>query len=141
ELKPEDIERKLKRMKSPFLISQAFSPSVPAGGTMINDITIWNPDPTQALWVFAHVWVGSGNVDPVVGTFLLNVDARFPRLTEPKLPGASIDPLSYHPLHFALEVPTGVQKTNYFLNVCLIQARFFSVGVFLDRGGVPFNVT
>ncbi len=41
---------------------------------------IYNPDPIQAIWLYAHVWVGSGNVDPVVGTFLGTVDPRFPRL-------------------------------------------------------------
>src|SRR5262249_44869415 len=71
EVKPKDIERKLKGMKSPFIIGQFFTSSVPAGGTMTNFITIWNPDPTPAYNVFAHVWVGSGNVDRVVGTFLL----------------------------------------------------------------------
>ena len=34
EVKPEDIERKLKRMKSPFIIGQAFTGSAPAGGTI-----------------------------------------------------------------------------------------------------------
>jgi hypothetical protein len=47
------------------------------------NVGIRNPDPSQAIWLFAHAWVGSGNVDPAVGTFLLNVDTRFPRLTEP----------------------------------------------------------
>ena len=49
---------------------------------MVNyNLGIWNPDPVQATSLFAHVWVGSGNIDPTVGTFLLNVDQRFPRRT------------------------------------------------------------
>jgi hypothetical protein len=141
EVKPEDIERKLKRMKSPMIVSQFFSGSAPAGGTISYDVGIWNPDPTQAVFLFVHVWVGSGNVDPVVGTFLLNVDTRFPRLTEPDFFGATIDPSSLFTIDFALKVPTGVQKTNYLLNACLMQFNFADVGVYLDRGVVPFKVT
>jgi hypothetical protein len=141
EVKPEDIERKLRRMKSPFIIAQSFNASTPAGGTMPYDVAVWNPDPTEAFFVFAHAWVGSGNVDPVLGTFLLNVDTRFPRLTEPEPFGATIEPSSLFHIIFALKVPTGVQKTSYLLNVCLIQFGFFDVGGFLDRGGVPFKVT
>jgi hypothetical protein len=140
-LNPKDIERKLRRMKSPIIVAQSWDSSVPAGGTIRYDVAVWNPDPTEAFFVFAHVWVGSGNVDPVVGTFLLNVDTRFPRLLEPEPFGATIQPSSLFHIIFALKVPTGVQKTSYFLNVCLMQARFFDVGVFLDRGGVPFKVT
>ena len=40
--------------------------------------------------LYVHVWVGSGNVDPVVGTFLLNVDTHFPRLTQPKTFGLQL---------------------------------------------------
>jgi hypothetical protein len=142
EVKPKDIARKLKRMKSPFIVGQFYSSSAPAGSTITNYMNIWNPDPFTASNIFVHVWVGSGNVDPVVGTFLLNVDTRFPRLTEPEVPeGASIDPSSFHTFSYDLKVPTGVQKTNYLLNVCLMQFGFFDVGVFLDRGGVTFKVT
>jgi hypothetical protein len=62
-------------------------------------------------------------------------------VTEPEYPGASIDPSSFHNISYALKVPTGVQKTNYLLNVCLMQFGFFDVGKFLDRGGVSFKVT
>jgi hypothetical protein len=34
EVKPQDIERKLKRMKSPMIIQQIFSGSAPEGGTI-----------------------------------------------------------------------------------------------------------
>jgi hypothetical protein len=118
EVKPEDIKRKLKRMKSPMIMFQGWSISAPAGGTINYDVGIWNSDPSQAISLFAHAWVGSGNVDPVVGTFLLNVDTRFPRLTLPSFPGASISPSSSITISFALKVPTGVQKTNY-LGTCV----------------------
>jgi len=144
ELTPEGIERKLKRMKSPF-IQFAWIPltSVPAGGTIKYELGVWNPDPIKAYFLFAHVWVGTGFVDPVVSTFLLNVDTRFPRLTEPGWPGAEIDPFTLHAFDFALKVPTGVQKTNYLGSACVIQAKngFLDVGTYLDRAAWPFTVT
>ena len=94
EVTSEDIARKLRRLKSPMIVFQGWSSSAPAGGTINYNVGIWNPDPSQAIWLFAHAWVGSGNVDPLVGTFLLNVDTRFPRLTEPAFAGASIGPSS-----------------------------------------------
>jgi hypothetical protein len=53
-------------------------------------VGIVNPDPMTAESLYVHVWVGSGNVDPVVGTFLLNVDTHFPRLTQPKTFGLQL---------------------------------------------------
>jgi hypothetical protein len=107
EVKPEDIERKLRRMKSPFTVLQLWTGSTPAGGTINYIVGIWNPDPFMANNIFVHAWVGSGNVDPVVGTFLLNVDTRFPRLTEPDFDAASIYPSSWWIISFALKVPAG----------------------------------
>jgi hypothetical protein len=140
EVKPEDIERKLRHMKSPMIVLQAWISSAPAGGTITYIVGFWNPDPFTAHSIFVHVWVGSGNVDPVVGTFLLNVDTRFPRLTEPA-DGVSIDPSSFWTISFALKVPAGVQKTNYLGNTCLMQFNWHDVGVYLDRGVWPFTVT
>jgi hypothetical protein len=142
-LKPEEIERKLNRAKSPIIMFQEiFGTSVTAGGTFPYTVGIWNPDPSDAFFLFAHVWVGSGSVDPVIGTFLLNVDTRFPRLAEPAFPGAVIGPSSFLAFNFALKVPAGVEKTNYFGNTCLIQqASFLDVGVYLDRAVWPFTVT
>ncbi len=74
---PEDVARKLERVNSPFIVSQGWNGTTP-GGTINFSLGIYNPDPVQAIWLYAHVWVGSGNVDPVVGTFLNNVDARSP---------------------------------------------------------------
>jgi hypothetical protein len=104
EVTSEDIARKLRRLKSPMIVFQGWSGSAPAGGTINYSVGIWNPDPSEAIWVFAHAWVGSGNVDPLVGTFLLNVDTRFPRLTEPAFAGASIGPSSSLTISFNLQV-------------------------------------
>jgi hypothetical protein len=71
--------------------------------------------------LFAHVWVGSGNVDPTVGTFLLNVDTRFPRLTEPAFTGLALAAGEMAMLNFTIKVPSTVEKkTNYIGNSCLM---------------------
>ena len=116
EVKPEDIERKLKRMKSPF----------------------FRHSPVRRLREERSTCMSGSEV---VGTFLLNVDTRFPRLTEPKFPGAGLISSSFHLISFAQKVPTGVQKTNYPLNACLMKFNFGDVGVYLDRGVWPFTVT
>lgn len=136
---PDEIEKKLKRVNSPIIVSQSWGSTMP-GGTVDYNLGIYNPDPTQAIWLFAHVWVGSGNVDPTVGTFLLNVDTRFPRLTQPTFSGLTLEPGASATLSFALKVPTAVEKTNYLGNSCLMQFNWHDVGTYLDRGIFVFEV-
>jgi hypothetical protein len=136
---PDEIERKLKRVNSPMIVSQGWG-SVAPGGTVNYSLGIYNPDPTQAFWLFAHVWVGSGNVDPTVGTFLLNVDTRFPRLTQPTFSGLTLAAGASATLRFALEVPATVERTNYLGNSCLMRFNWHDVGAYLDRGIFVFRV-
>lgn len=137
---PEEIQRKLNRVKSPMIVSQGWN-STSAGGTVNYGVGIYNPDPTQAIWLFAHVWVGSGNVDPTVGTFLLNVDPRFPRLTQPQFAGLTLASGASATLNFALKVPAAIDKSNYVGNSCLMQFNWHDVGTYLDRGVFVFEVT
>jgi hypothetical protein len=51
---PEEIERKLKRTKSPMIVSQGWGLTTP-GGTVNYSLGIYNPDPTQAIWLFAQL--------------------------------------------------------------------------------------
>jgi hypothetical protein len=139
-LKPKDIERKLKRVKSPALFAESWNDQVPPGGTIYYDVSFYNPDPDPWFGLNAHIFVGSGNVDPVVGTFLLNVDTRFPRLTEPDWLGVSINPSEHKTISFVLQVPPGVEKTNYLGNTCLIQVSSFDVGAYMDRCAWIFTV-
>ena len=60
-LNPKDIEKKLKRMKSPFLIYQAWTGSVPAGGTVSHNVGVWNPDPTPAFFVLPLSFLSHGS--------------------------------------------------------------------------------
>jgi hypothetical protein len=137
---PEDIERKLKRVNSPMVLSHRWSHKTPPGGTLDYDLHIFNPDPRWTHNVFAHVWVGSGNIDTTVGTFLLNVDQRFPRMTQPD-DGQSLAPNTSSVLKFNFEVPSTVEKSNYLLNSCLMQFNYFDVGTYLDRGLIVFEVS
>ena len=126
---PEEIEKKLKRVKSPMIVSQGWNSTTP-GGTVNYNLGIYNPDPTQAIWLFAHVWVGSGNVD-----------TRFPRLTQPTFFGLTLAAGASATLSFALKVPTAVEKTNYLGNSCLMQFSWHDVGTYLDRGIFVFAVS
>jgi hypothetical protein len=60
EVTSEDIARKLRRLKSPMIVFQGWSGSAPAGGTINYSVGIWNPDPSEAIWLFAHAWSGPG---------------------------------------------------------------------------------
>lgn len=135
-----EIEKKFKRVNSPMIVSQGWN-STTSGGTINYNLGIYNPDPTQAIWLFAHVSVGSGNVDPVTGTFLLNADTRFPRLTQPEFDGLTLAPGASATLSFSFKVPSTVEKTNYIGNSCLMQVNWHDIGTYLDRGIFVFAVS
>ena len=123
-----------------MIVSQGWNSTTP-GGTVNLNVGVYNPDPTQAIWLFAHVWVGSGNIDPTLGTFLLNVDPRFPRLTEPAFFGLTLAPSAAATLTYALNVPASVERTNYFGNTVLMQFNWFDVGLYLERAAFVFAVS
>lgn len=138
-LSEDEIANKLKRVKSPIIVSQGWNSTNP-GGIVNYGVGIHNPDPTGAANLYVHAWVGSGNVDSTVGTFLLNVDGRFPRLTQPAFFGLSLAPSANATLNFSLKVPTTVEKTIYLGNSCLMQLNYHDIGQYLDRGAFPFAV-
>lgn len=136
---PEQIRNKFKRVNSPMIVFQSWNDTSP-GGTVFFGLGIYNPDPVQAFSLYAHVWVGTGNIDPTVGTFLLNVDPRFPRLTQPEAFGLTIAPGTSTTLNYELVVPPTVELTNYLGNSCLMQLIGFEVGTYLDRTVFAFVV-
>jgi hypothetical protein len=136
----EEIEKKLKRVNSPMITSQGWN-NTTSGGTVNYSLGIHNPDPTTASSLYAHVWVGSGNVDASTGTFLLNVDQRFPRLTQPAAFGLTLAAGASATLSFALKVPAAAEKSSYLGNSCLMRLGSFDVGTFLDRSAFVFAVT
>lgn len=137
---PEQIREKLKQVNSPFITSLAWNSTTP-GGTVGLGITIFNPDPTAAAFLFAHVWVGSGNIDPTVGSFLNNVDPRFPRLTEPPVAGLFLAAGTSASLTYSLKVPATIEKSNYLGNASLMQVNWFGVGLNLGRAAFVFGVS
>jgi hypothetical protein len=139
---PDEIEKKLKRANSPFIASQATVFNAIRGEPLPYHVGIYNPDPFRARDMYAHVWVGSGNIDPTLGTFLTNVDTRFPRLTEPgELHGLDLPPGGYGVIMFAMNVPMCVERTNYIGETCLMQLNWNDVGEYLDRAMFVFQVT
>jgi hypothetical protein len=63
------------------------------GGVVNCSVGISNPNTHQVHNLYVHLWVGSGIVEPIVDdTFLFNVDARFPRLLEPRFNGLTVNP-------------------------------------------------
>ena len=137
---PEEIEKKLKRVNSPMIVFQGWGNTTP-GGTFNYNLGIFNPDPTQATSLFAHVWIGSGNIAATIGTFLSNVDTRFSRLTEPKFFGLSLAAGASATLSFTIKAPTTVEKTNYLGNSCLMQFNWHDIGTYLDRSVFVFAVS
>jgi hypothetical protein len=139
---PEELEKKLKRANSPIIAGGSYTPTTSPGGKVSFTADLYNPDPTDSFSLFVHVWVGSGNIDPTVGTFLLNVDTRFPRLTEPSsFSGLTLFHGTVESLTFALRVPTPIERTTYFLQSCLMGVYFWGGGEYFDRAAAPFVVT
>ncbi len=136
----EELEKKFLRVNSPMIVSQGWN-HTNQGGTVTYNLGVYNPDPTNTIWTFAHVWVGSGNVVSDVGAFLNNVDTRFPRLTEPGFSGLSLAPGASATLSFSLQVPTSVEETNYIGNSCLMKFNWHDVGTYYDRGVFVFKVS
>jgi hypothetical protein len=144
---PDEIEKKVRQVKSPFLSMFGWTKEAAPGGRIELRVFVWNSESKPASDIYVHVWVGSGNIDPAVGTFLLNVDARFPRLTRPEHPGLVAGdpheaPLSpgLKRLNFSLTLPSAIEDSVYLGNICLMQLASHNVGRYLGRGVFPFVV-
>ena len=141
---PEQIRKKLTRVNSPILTFHGWN-SQPANGKIHIDLGVDNPDPTAVTDLYVLIWVGTGYADPTPGTYLLNVDTRFPRLVQPNIVGAASFGLILAAgtstiLHFDLPVASTVPKTNYITNICLMHLPAFDDPLLLDRSVLAFNV-
>jgi hypothetical protein len=137
----EQLKQKLERVNSPYIYFQSWGPAAP-GGTINYNVGITNPDPVQQIWMFAHVFVGSGNVVSSSGEFLLNVDPRFPRLTLPNFSGLTLAAGASSTLSFAIKIPASVEHpTNYLGNTALFQFNWHDIGTYLDRSVFVMQVT
>jgi len=144
---PADLEKSVKAAKAPSFGMFSWPKMTAPGGRLDMSVFVLNPESNPAPNIYVHVWVGSANVDPTVGTFLLNVDGRFARLTRPEHPGL-IDgdphPFPLSPglkrLNFSFAVPPDIEESVYLGNICLMQLDGYGVGKYLDRGVFPFSV-
>jgi hypothetical protein len=93
----------------------------------------------NAFGLYVHVFVGSGNVVSDTGLFLLNVDERFPRLTEPGYSGLTIVPGASALVNFAINVPATIDASKYIGNTAVLQFGV-DVGTYIDRAVWVFTV-
>lgn len=135
-----ELARKLPHVNSPMIVFQSWSGSATPGGTITYNVGIYNPDPQQRIWLYAHVIVGPANMVPDVGSALHTLDTRFPRLASPAFPGMTLAPGATATLHFSVAVPSNIDKSNYLGNTFLFQANYHDVGQYFDRSVFPFEV-
>lgn len=92
--------------------------------------------------LYVHVWIGTSDE-------LSGADDRFPRLTEPKVPGllpgtTQVPQFPVPPdmalLDFRLQVPFGVEPSVYLGNVALLRRDPFAAVELLDRTSFAFRV-
>lgn len=136
----QQLLQKLRSAKSPMIVWQSWGSGSP-GSTIQYNVGITNPDPTDAVWLFGHVFVGAANIAPDISDALSAVDTRFPRLTMPAFSGLTVKAGETVHLEFKLTIPVGVEKTNYMGNVVLYQATWHDPAVYLDRGLFVFAVS
>lgn len=139
-LSRKQIERKLRRTKSPLFDWIGWSNTAPPGGVLHFDVGVSNPDPVGWSALAVQAFVGARN--PIVANdeFLAGHDARFPTLTKRAPVGFQLAPGGFTHVEFALPIPPGVEATGYLANVVLFQIDFLERGTVLDRGCVFFDV-
>ncbi len=139
-IEPEDIEKKLSSVDSPFIFFMGWSPVSP-GATLNISMGVFNPDPVTVSSLYVYGFVGSGNADPNLGTFLLNVDERFPRFAHPQAFGLSLPAGASSPTFtFAVKIPSTMDKGDYPWNFALMRWPGFGVGTMFDRSVLVFSV-
>lgn len=139
-LTEEELREKLQRVNSPMIISQQWNNNALPKGIIKFSVTIFNPDPFQQENMYVHVFVGSGNIVADTGLFLLNVDTRFPRLTEPNHPGLLLSPMKSATLTFNIKMPAAIDISNFLGNAVLFRLRWSDVGTYYDRAAFSFLV-
>jgi len=133
----EEFEAKMKRVKSPMILSQGWTNPVPPGGTINYSIGIANPDPFE--WFSLAVSVSFGNRNPIASNdeFLTAFDARFPTYAQLIF---SLAPGQFTTPSFQITLPASIENTTYFGNAALVQIGFFDAGQLLDRACFFFDV-
>lgn len=150
-IRPADATARL-AAEDPFFGGFGWTLSALPGGVVTGRVSVEFPSPAAVPAqsnIYVHVWVGPAAADPQIGTYLLNVDPRFPRLSEPKVPGlqpgyTQVPEFPTAPdrslLNFDLRVPLDAQPSVYLGNMCLLRLSPFSTGDVLGRGSFAFRV-
>jgi hypothetical protein len=111
----EQLEKKLKSAHTPFIYSIASTPSGSTGfNTFIFEAYANNPDPNPYFDLFAYFFFGPANMVPDVGTALLSVDERLPKMFA-KFPYMS--PGSNGSVLFNYKFPIGIPPGRYMANM------------------------
>jgi hypothetical protein len=135
------LRKKLKRINSPVINSMGWNLNAPPGGTINISVGFFNPDPVAQNELFVYLFVGPGTAITDNALFLLNVDTRFARLTQPAPFGVNLAPGASSSVNFALRVPTNMEQGTYMCNTVLLKHRSFDPGTIFDRGTIVFRVT
>jgi hypothetical protein len=137
----DQLLKKLRGDRSPSIYFQGWSGAASPGGTIAYSLGITNPDPTPWVWLFVHLFIGPANLASDVDEAVSAVDSRFPRLTLPSFDGLQLAPGASQSLSFSIQVPSGIEPSNYFGTSFLFQSLWHDPTVNLDRSFFVFEVT
>jgi hypothetical protein len=132
---------RLQSAHSPVFSFLSWNSVTSSPGTNNLTVGIFNPDPVARVGLFVHVFVGPAGLAADVGQALAVVDTRFQILTEPPFFGLTLGPSATATLNFAVEVPNGIEASNYLGNAFLFGANFFGVSEVFSRALFIFQVT
>jgi hypothetical protein len=135
-----EFEAKLKRVHSPMIVSQGWSPSAPPGGTITYRLLLVNYDILPATNLALTVFVGNRNAIGSSDLFLSGWDTRFPTYAQRAPDGFTMGSAGYGFFTFQVAVPAGVERTGHFGNCALQKIAFLDVGTVLDRACFFFDV-
>lgn len=138
-LTPEQLEKKLRSTQTPFIYVTSWTGHGPAFSSFSFSIYINNPDPIAYFDLFAYFFFGPANMIPDVGTALLSVDERLPRMYAqfPYISAGSSDGL----VEFNYRFPTGTPTGLYMGNGFVFLRGFNDVGNYVDRTGIYVELT
>lgn len=136
-----EFEAKLTRVNSPFIVWQAWSPSVPAGATTLYRLLLANYDVLASSNLALTVFFGNRNAIASNDEYLSGFDARFPTYAQRAPDGFTLGTAQYGYFNFQLTIPKDVEKTGYFGNCTLQKISQFGPGTLIERACFFFDVT
>jgi hypothetical protein len=113
-LTPEQLEKKLRSTQTPFITATTWTSRGPAFSSFYFSININNPDPIAYFDLFAYFFFGPANMIADVGTALLSVDERLPKIYAqfPYISAGSSDGLVEFNYRFPSGIPLGLYMGN-----------------------------